>query len=213
MIDCGCTSTSICEGSTPKSHLASIISNPLFISVEESMVTFSPMCQLGCASACALVTLSSCSLLKVRKGPPEAVSSIFSILFSPSPFRHWKMAECSESTGRTAVLCFSASEVISSPATTSVSLFARAIALPALIASMVGFRPEKPTIAVSTISIFCSCTTSSMALLPHHTLMGRSLRAAFSCSYFCSFAITTTSGIKRRACAMSSSTLLLATSA
>ena len=92
------------------------------------------------------------------------------------------MAECSESTGRMAARCFSARSVISSPATTSVSLLARAIAFPALMALMVGFKPQKPTMAVSTMSIASSFTTSSMALLPCHTLMDRSLRASFSCA-------------------------------
>ena len=52
------------------------------------------------------------------------------------------MAECSESTGKIGTLCSAASFMISSPATTNVSLFAKAIAFPALIAEIVGRKPE-----------------------------------------------------------------------
>ena len=96
---CGCTSTCIWEALTPKSHLASMTSKPLFIMVAESIVILAPMSQVGWRSASALVTCSSCSMVKLRKGPPEAVSSIFSMGFWSSPTRLWKMAECSLSTG------------------------------------------------------------------------------------------------------------------
>ena len=39
----GCTTTSICSGVKSKSHFASITSNPLFISVAESIVIFAPI--------------------------------------------------------------------------------------------------------------------------------------------------------------------------
>ena len=77
MTDCGCTTTSIWSGRTPNSHLASITSNPLFIMEAESIVILAPMSQLGCFSACALVTVVSCSIVQVRNGPPEAVSITF----------------------------------------------------------------------------------------------------------------------------------------
>ena len=160
---------------------------------------FAPILQLGCFNACTLVTTASSSIVLVRKGPPEAVSNIFSTGFSHSPDKHWKMAECSESTGRIGTLCSTAKAVISSPATTSVSLFANAIALPALIAAIVGFSPAYPTIAVSTISIGSDWTTWAMASEPAHTLIGRSSNASFNSGYFCSLAITTTSGIYLRA--------------
>ena len=97
-MDCGCTTTWICSGTTPNSHLASMTSKPLFIIEAESIVIFAPMDQLGWCNACALVTCASCSSENVRKGPPEAVRIIFSMGLT-SPARHWKMAECSESTG------------------------------------------------------------------------------------------------------------------
>ena len=141
MTDWGCTTTSICEGLTSKSHLASITSKPLFIIEAESMVILAPMSQLGCLRACSRVACWSCSMLQVRKGPPEAVSSIFSIGLFASPAKHWKMAECSESTGRRGTRCSMANWVTSSPATTRVSLLASAIALPARMAFIVGRKP------------------------------------------------------------------------
>ena len=51
----------------------------------------------------------------------------------PSPFKHWNIAECSESTGKMVALCFKQSWEISFPATTNVSMFARAIVLLYLI--------------------------------------------------------------------------------
>ena len=210
MTDCGCTTTSIWSGRTPNSHLASITSNPLFIMEAESIVILAPMSQLGCFSACALVTVVSCSIVQVRNGPPEAVSITFSIWLPISPARHWKTAECSESTGRMGTPLKRARSLMSSPATTSVSLLARAIGLRARMAFMVGFSPAYPTMAVNTISMGFSVTIWQRASAPAYTLIGRSASASFSCVYFDSLAITTASGLNLRAWAMSSSTRLLA---
>ncbi len=160
-IDCGCTSTLILSASTPKSHLASMTSNPLFIIVALSIVIFAPMLHVGCFSASAFVTAASCSCENVRNGPPDAVSSIFSISLSPSPTMLWKMAECSLSTGSIGAWFSAARRQISSPATTSVSLLARQIFLCAFIACIVGLRPAKPTMAVSTMSTGPAVTISS----------------------------------------------------
>ena len=43
----GWTTISIFSGSMSNSHLASIISKPLFMRVAESMVIFAPIAQLG----------------------------------------------------------------------------------------------------------------------------------------------------------------------
>ena len=178
--DCGCTTTSICSGVTSKSHLASMTSNPLFIMDAESMVILAPMSQLGCFSACSRVACCSCSMLQVRNGPPDAVSNSFSIGLWASPAKHWKMAECSESTGKMGTRCSMASWVTSSPATTSVSLLAKAMALPARMAFIVGRKPAYPTIEASTISMGSASTTSLSALLPAYTLIGRSASASLS---------------------------------
>ena len=107
----------------------------------ESIVILAPMSQLGCFKACALVTVASCSIVQVRNGPPEAVSITFSTGLPISPAKHWNTAECSESTGKMGVPLKRARSLISSPATTNVSLLARAIVLRARIAFIVGFSP------------------------------------------------------------------------
>ena len=107
----------------------------------ESIVILAPMSQLGCFKACVLVTVASCSIVQVRNGPPEAVSITFSTGLPISPAKHWNTAECSESTGKMGVPLKRARSLISSPATTNVSLLARAIVLRARIAFIVGFSP------------------------------------------------------------------------
>ena len=166
MMLCGWMSTCIFFGGWLKSHFASMTSNPLFMRVAESMVIFAPMSQVGCLSASPAVTVCSCSSDSLRKGPPEQVSSIFSMESSDSPTMDWKMAECSLSMGRMGTLFSPASWQMSCPATTSVSLLASSIFLWALMAWMVGESPAKPTIAAMTLSMGSACTISSMACLP-----------------------------------------------
>ena len=82
---CGWMRTCICSKGTSKSHLASMISSPLFIMVAESTVILSPMDQFGCLRACASVTFSSFDLEYPLKGPPEAVSRMRRIVFPALP--------------------------------------------------------------------------------------------------------------------------------
>ncbi|HTE62229.1 MAG TPA: hypothetical protein VK631_17885 [Solirubrobacteraceae bacterium] len=72
-IDCGCTVTSIRSYGTSNRRCASMISSPLLTSVEELVVTTSPMFQVGCASASAGVTPASEARVRPRNGPPDAV--------------------------------------------------------------------------------------------------------------------------------------------
>ena len=174
----GCTSTSMRSGSTPKSHLASIISKPLFIIVALSIVILAPISQLGCFRARAAVTFANSSMGVVRKGPPEAVRRILSMALPSSPTKHWKIALCSLSTGRIGARCFTASSVMNSPATTSVSLLASAMVFPASMAATVGRSPAKPTMAVTTTSTSGRLAASPMASAPAHTLIGRSASAS-----------------------------------
>ena len=83
----------------PNSQWASITSNPLLTIVEESTVILAPMLQLGWRSASRAVIPASFSRGVVRKGPPEAVR-IRRRAGVRSPTSDWKIAECSESTGR-----------------------------------------------------------------------------------------------------------------
>ena len=101
-IDCGCTTTAICDAGAPNSQCASITSSPLFISVAESIVIFGPICQVGCLSASAAVTSSRLSRARPRNGPPDAVRISRRSSLGERPCRHWWMALCSLSTGRIA---------------------------------------------------------------------------------------------------------------
>ena len=105
-----------------------------------------------------------------------------------------------------------ASCVINSPATTRVSLFAKAIFFLALMASIVGSNPAKPTKAETTISTDGIVTTSHNAEEPAYTFTSVSANASRSCSYLSSLAITTASGLNFLACSISNSTLLFAVS-
>ena len=77
-MDSGWMITSILSGSISKSQLASIISKPLFIRVDESIVTFGPIFHLGCFRAASEVIFSRSSALVCRKGPPEHVRMMLS---------------------------------------------------------------------------------------------------------------------------------------
>ena len=159
------------SASISKSHLASIISKPLFIIVAESIVILAPIVHCGCCRASFLVATAICPLDQVLNGPPEAVRWIFLILLPDAPIRHWKIAECSESTGRIAALYFSARAITIGPAATRVSLFASAMVLPALMAEIVGIRPLNPTNAVSTMSIFSPDANAQIESIPQKTFI------------------------------------------
>ena len=87
------------------------------------------------------------------------------------PIRHWKIAECSESTGSILALCFAARLITSSPAATRVSLFARAIVFPAFTAEIVDSSPLNPTIDVSTMSMLSPETRSHTDFIPAKTFI------------------------------------------
>ena len=91
--------------------------------------------------------------------------------------RHWKMAECSESTGRIFALYSMAISMTVCPAATRVSLLARAIVLPALIAATVDASPLNPTIEVRTISMSSLVTRSQTDCIPAKTFTKWGLRA------------------------------------
>ena len=130
----------------------------------ESMVILAPIFQVGWPSACATVAVLTRSFSQVRKGPPEAVSRIFSYLLGPAPCKHWKMALCSLSTGNS-VPSGQAFITISPPAT-RVSLLASSTRLPACRAAMTDFRPTMPTTAASTSCPSASRATSARARGP-----------------------------------------------
>ena len=95
----GWMSTSICSGSRSNNHFASIISSPLFMSVAESTDIFLPMDHMGCAIACSGVASLKAFLSTSKNGPPEPVIYTFESSYLSLPYMHWKMAQCSLSTG------------------------------------------------------------------------------------------------------------------
>ena len=140
MIDCGWSNTEIRSAGVPNSQWASITSNPLFTSVDESIVIFAPMSHWGWRRACSTVTFASSSARKSRNAPPLHVT-ISLLTGARSPTRHWKMAECSESIGITGAFRSRASGITQAPPTTSDSLLASASFLPASMAATVGASP------------------------------------------------------------------------
>mmetsp|Transcript_28994 Transcript_28994/g.47873 ORF Transcript_28994/g.47873 Transcript_28994/m.47873 type:complete len:235 (+) Transcript_28994:417-1121(+) len=73
------------------------------------------------------------------------------------------MALCSESAGNMLTPYFSTSGRITGPPLIRVSLLARAMSLPSLIASIVGLRPAAPTMPVTTVS---AVSTVEQARIP-----------------------------------------------
>ena len=141
------------------------------------MVILAPIDQLGCLRASAFVAVVICSFVQERKGPPEAVRCIFSSLFPWAASRHWKMAECSESTGRMGALQARERSMTREPAATRVSLLARAMILPASMAARVGRKPLKPTMAATTISTPSAAARLQTESMPQNTLLSVSARA------------------------------------
>ena len=179
MMLCGCTTTVILSGGTWNNQPASITSSPLLTIVAESIVILRPIVQFGCFKASAAFTLVSCSFVNPRNGPPDAVRRICLILSFGSPFKDWKIALCSLSTGKIFTPCFFASGIMICPAVTSVSLLASAISLPASIAAIVGRIPIIPTIAVSTTSASGRTEMASRPSMPVSTCTCRSLTRCF----------------------------------
>ena len=103
--------------------------------VAESIVIFAPMVQRGCFKACSLVTERICSFVKPRNGPPDAVRMMRRKGLPALPCRHWKIAECSLSTGRKSTPYLLTASMMRLPPATSVSLLANAMAFPARMAS------------------------------------------------------------------------------
>lgn len=75
------------------------IQSQLPMRVAESTVILRPIDQLGCLRASSTFTIASFSTGQSRNAPPEAVRIMRRNPRSGTPWRHWKMAECSESAG------------------------------------------------------------------------------------------------------------------
>ena len=152
MMDCGWITTSIFDTGRPKSQWASMTSNPLFMSVAESIVTFRPMFHVGWFNASFEDIRARSAGLLPRKGPPDAVRTTRSTRSGSCPARHWCTAQCSLSTGRISTPWRFAAAMTISPAMTRISLLASAMVLPASIARSVGTSPALPGRALMTRS-------------------------------------------------------------
>ena len=165
-IDCGWITTSMRSRSRPKRWCSSITSSALFIKVAEPIVMRGPMLQLGCLSAASGLARSSSSRVALRNGPPLAVRITRRTRSRRSPRRHWKMAECSLSTGTIVAPCARASGIKSAPASTSDSLLARASVLPRSSTATEAGRPAAPTTPCTATSYSHSRAISSSAFAP-----------------------------------------------
>ena len=141
-------------------------SRPLFISVAESMVIFLPMSQFGCFRASDTLAVFSLSTSQSLNAPPDAVRMIRLNPPSGRPWMHWKRALCSLSAGRMLIPCSFASGSTKGPPAISVSLLARQMSLPALMAATVGVRPAQPTIPVTVASTEGKAATSHIPSTP-----------------------------------------------
>ena len=109
--------------------------------------------------------------------------------------------------------CFFASAMTSSPAHTRVSLLARPIRLPALMAAKVGFKPTMPTTAVITQSACSNVAASMRPSSPQLTRVGRSRSCSCNSTAASCVAITAKSGQNSRHCCAMRSTLVPAVNA
>ena len=180
--DCGWTTTSSASGPSANRWWASISSRPLFIRVAELIVIFGPIVQVGCLSACSTVTLRIASSDQVRNGPPEAVRTMRRTSSRRPAPSAWKIALCSESTGRTVAPAAAARRMNSAPAQTRHSLLASATVAPRSAAASVGLRLVAPVIAAITQSAG-RCAASTTASAPAAASMPEPDSSALSSPY------------------------------
>src|SRR5512134_2025635 len=175
-IDWGWMRTSIFEGGSPKSQVASITSSPLFIRVAESTVIFVPIRHVGCPRASETVAFRIRRAVWFRNGPPEAVRIIRRMSSRRWPEAAWNTAECSLSTGRISAPPARAASTRNAPPATSSSLLARAIRFPRAAAAMTGRIDEIPDAAASTISAGEAQAASVIPSSPNRTRVPRGRR-------------------------------------
>ena len=121
-----------------------MISKSLFAIVALSMVIFAPIAQFGCFNAILGVTFFKSLFFNLKNAPPLAVIMSLEMSFK-SHFASKKFsAECSLSMG----VIFAPLKNL--PATTRLSLFARAKFLLSSFVLRLARSPAKPTIALST---------------------------------------------------------------
>ena len=129
------------------------------------------------------------------------------------PWRHWKMAECSLSTGTISAPQRADSLMTSSPPQTRVSLLARAMRFFSWMAAKVGSRPIMPTTAVSTVSASGRVAASNRPVRPEATRVLVSAMRVFKSAAADSSQHTASFGWNLRTWSSSCATLRLAATA
>ena len=162
-------------------------SRPLFISVAESMVFFTPICQVGWASASATVAAAICSAVRSRtarrRGEHDRRDALARLALQALEDRGVLAVDGQQRRAAARRVATS-----SSPAATMSSLFATATSMPRSTAANTASNATAPSVAASTI---CASLSQATACSP---------RAP-------SRASATTRGPKRSACCASRSTL------
>ena len=122
--------------------------------------------------------------VRPRNGPPEAVRTILApaLAFSVAPARHWKIALCSLSTGRSSQPEFLTVSIRRRPPQTTLSLLARRRRLPARAAAKVGATPAAPPTACTTTSVSGSSARRETASGPPSTSMSPRPTVQRACS-------------------------------
>ena len=181
--DCGWTRTSTASLASPNNRAASMTSSPLFIIVAESMLILAPIDQTGWRKAASGVIVAISSRLVCRKGPPDAVRMMRSTAPRLWVSRHWKIALCSESTGRRRTPANVTASIMMSPAETRTSLFANAMAPPRRMAASVGCNPAMPMMdamvqSAGIIAASCTALGPAAASIPEPARAARSAASA-----------------------------------
>src|SRR5579884_587830 len=198
-MDCGCTRMWMRSPGTPNRRLASMTSRPLFIMPAESTVFLIPMRHVGCASAASRLASSISAAVLRQNGPPDAVSTMKRTRRASSPAKHWKIAECSESTGSSFDPLRFAAATSSSPAATMSSLFATATSMPRSTAAKTASKATNPSVAAKTTSGSLSTATRNSPRAPSCALetIRTSKRAACSRSLSTCFPAASATTSKR----------------
>ncbi|MNT29420.1 hypothetical protein D3C72_1651580 [compost metagenome] len=158
-----------------------------------------PMLQFGCATACSGVIRPIASRGRVRKGPPEAVSTNFDTCSGASAGKTWKMAECSESTGISLPPLRLTRSIRAGPQQTRLSLLASARVAPVAAAAQAERRPAEPTMEAMTQSTG-RVAASTMAAGPAAASTPVPARASRSSDSRAGSAVTAILGRQRRDC-------------
>ena len=182
---CGCTTTSIFSAwQRRRSQRASILFQPF---IEHGGRVDGDLCgpcsRWDASAPVPAWHVSQVALpVQVRKAPPEAVRIRRETASGPPwlPFRHWKMALCSLSTGSTCTPARRAFSMTICPAMTRISLLAMARSLPASIAASAGLRPAVPTMEINTMSASESCARRHSPSSPVSTCAPGRARASSS---------------------------------